>query len=124
MSDHHGGQSMSHPIITLYLVWCIPHSNSWSSPLVLTNDSMDIESMFQFLLRILEKQIYRSLASGLRKLSYGKNIVACRSFSLPPLVLCIFFMILSILAQVDNVLVFIEACQQDTCLGLNKDENR
>ena len=35
MSSRHGGQSMSHPIITLYSVWCISQSNSWSISLVL-----------------------------------------------------------------------------------------
>jgi hypothetical protein len=33
-------------------------------------------------------------------------------------------MILSILAGADNVVVFVVVCQENTCLGLNKDENR
>jgi hypothetical protein len=77
---------------------------------------MDIESMFQFLLRILEKQIYRSLASGLHKLSYGNNLIACRSFGLPSLVLCI-FLILSILAGADIVVVFMEALSRNHLFG-------
>jgi hypothetical protein len=47
MSSHHGGQSMSHPIITLHLVWFISHSNSWSTSLVLTKVFLDMDSKFQ-----------------------------------------------------------------------------
>jgi signal transduction protein with GAF and PtsI domain len=32
-------------------------------------------------------------------------------------------MLLSILAGADKVVVFMEACEENTCLGLNKDEN-
>jgi hypothetical protein len=35
-----------------------------------------------------------------------------------------FFLLLSILARSVNVIVFMEDCQEITCLGLNKDENR
>jgi hypothetical protein len=61
---------MSHPIITLYLVWCISHSNSWSTSPALTKVFLGYgcqNSKSHFL--NFEKQIYRSLARVLRKLS-------------------------------------------------------
>jgi hypothetical protein len=69
MSSRHGGQSMSHPIITLYLVCCISRSNSWSTSLALTKkSSIETKPMFQIPFLNFWKQIYRSLARGLRKL--------------------------------------------------------
>jgi hypothetical protein len=67
MSSRHGGQSMSHPIITLHFVWCISQSNSWSTSLVLTNFSWKLnqcsKSHFDFF-----TQIYHSLTRDLHKL--------------------------------------------------------
>jgi hypothetical protein len=80
---------------------------------------MDVESMFPFLLRSFRKQIYRSLASGLCN-SHSK-----KSLSLQVLQFAIScsMLLLRILAGADNVVVFMEACQENTCFSLNKDEN-
>jgi hypothetical protein len=65
-SSHHGGQSMSHPIITLYLVWCISHSNSWSTSLGFKQKfCWKMESISQIL---FWNKIYRSWLEVLRKL--------------------------------------------------------
>jgi hypothetical protein len=71
MSSRHGSQSMSHPIIILHLVWCISHSNSWSTSLALTKVFLGMDVKFPNPIFLnFENKIYRSLARGLRQNSW------------------------------------------------------
>jgi hypothetical protein len=66
-----GRKSMLHSIITLYLVWCISHSNSWSTLLVLNQSFIENGTKLQIQLLSSENKIYRSLARGLHELLHG-----------------------------------------------------
>jgi hypothetical protein len=83
MSSRHGGQSMSHPIIILYSVWCISHSNSWSTSLAFKQKfCLKFETKFPNSTLKFLKQNLSFLARGFQQSSWQKSL-SCRSFGLP-----------------------------------------
>jgi hypothetical protein len=84
MSSRHGGQSMSHPIITLYLVWCFSYSNSWSSLLVLNRSFIENETKFQILYNFLNFEIKNlSFLARVCDKTCSLNSSGCSSLGFP-----------------------------------------